>query len=149
MIHGQNAKKTLPIFQSSTTNAGTASGNVDTLGYDYLELDVYLPTSDAATNNPSVLKLSESDDTVVTNFANISGAVGDTDFTIPNCATAASNIDGPFTTFNVDLRARKRYIKVSVSPLTTQVVNVVARLSRGEKAPVSTTDTNSDAIVTI
>ena len=71
-------KQVIAINQASTTNAATATGNVDTLGYDFCAIDVITTTSNAVTNNPSVLKISESDDTVVTNFADVSGAVGDT-----------------------------------------------------------------------
>jgi hypothetical protein len=145
MIHAQNAKKVLPIFQSSTTAAGTASGNIDTLGYDYLSLDVLLPTADVVSNKPTVLKLSESDDTVVTNFASVSGFVGGTDFTIPNAITAATSITQPYATLNVDLKGRKRYLKISVSPATTQVVNAVGQLTRAEQTP----STSSQATVVV
>lgn len=138
-------KQVIAVNQASTTNAGTASGNIDTLGYDYLEIDVITTTSDDTTNNPSVLKLSESDDTVVTNFANISGAVGDTDFTIPNAVTS-----GDWgVKFGVDLRARKRYIKVSVSPLTTQSITVIGNLSKGDEGPNSAADANVKALVEV
>lgn len=130
------SKQVIVINQSSTTNAGTASGNIDTLGYDFATIDVITTTSNDVTNNPSVLKLSESDDTVVSNFANVSGAVGDTDFTIANSVTTG---DWGMK-FNVDCRARKRYLKVSVSPLTTQVITAIANLHKGKEAPVSTTD---------
>ena len=123
------------INDSGVTNGETATGNIDTLGYDWLTLDVMMTTSNDTTNNPSTLKLSESDDTVVTNFANISGAVGDTDFTIPAADTSASAI----YKFNVDLRGRKRYIKLSVTPVTTQGVHAIANLGLGDEAPVAAT----------
>ena len=132
-------KQVIAINQASTTNAGTASGNIDTLGFDFLTVDVITTTSNNATNNPSVLKLSESDDTVVTNFA----AIGDTDFTIANSATSGNW----GVKFNVDCRARKRYIKVSVSPLTTQTITAVANLSKGGEAPVDTTGAGVDNLV--
>lgn len=137
------SKQVIAINQASTTNAATASGNIDTLGYDYAIIDVITTTSDAVTNNPSVLKLSESDDTVVTNFANVSGFVGDTDFTIPNSVTS-----GDWgVQLRVDLRARKRYLKVSVSPLTTQNISAIANLFKGERLPVNTTTANVKALV--
>jgi hypothetical protein len=140
-----NAKKVLPIFQSSTTAGATASGNVDRLGYDFVTIDVLLPTADAVSNKPTVLKLSESDDTVVTNFANVSGFVGGTDFTIPNAITAATSISQPYATLNVDCRGRKRYLKLSVSPQTTQVVTAVAHLTRAKVMP----STSSQATVVV
>lgn len=140
-----NSKKVLPIFQSSTTAAATASGNIDRLGYDYVSIDVLLPTADVVSNKPTVLKISESDDTVVTNFANVSGFVGGTDFALPNAVTAATSITTPYATLNIDCRARKRYLKLSVSPATTQVVNAVATLTRAEVTPA----TSSTALVVV
>lgn len=146
MIHAQSMKQVLAISAASTTAAATATGNIDTLGYDYLKVNVLMPTADAVSNKPSVLKLSESNDTVVTNFADITGFVGGTDFTIPNAISSATSITQPYATFNVDLKARKRYIKVSISPLTTQVVNVLGQLSRGGVLP--TTSDMATVVVT-
>jgi hypothetical protein len=146
MISNQNNYKYLPIFQTSKTAAATATGIIDTLGYDYATIDVLLPTADVVSNCPTVLKLQEADTTNATSFANITGFVGGTDFTIPNALTAATQITGPFCTFNVDCKARKRYLQVAISPATTQVVNVLAQLSRGEQAPVGTAQ-NSTVVV--
>lgn len=133
-----NAKKVLPILQASTTNGGTASGIVDRAGFDFVTIDVILPTADVVSNKPSVLKLSEADDTNSTSFSNITGFVGGTDFAIPNAITAATSITQPFATMNVDCRGRKRYLKISVSPQTTQVVNTLAHLTRAKQmAPTS------------
>ena len=136
-------KQVIAINQASTTNAATASGNIDTLGFDYLDLDVITTTSNNTTNNPSVLKLSESDDTVVTNFSDVSGFVGDTDFTIP--ASVTSGNWG--VKMKVDLRTRKRYVKVSVSPLTTQVITAIGNLSAGDLNPTDATGAGVKALV--
>ncbi len=138
-------KQVIAINNASTTNAATASGNVDTLGYDACAIDVVMTTSNAVTNNPSVLKISESDDTVVTNFADVSGAVGDTDFTIANAVTSG---DWGMR-FNIDCRPRKRYLKVSVSPVTTQVITAVASLSRGDEGPTDATGANVKNLVEV
>ena len=125
-------KSDVAITPVSTTNAATASGNVDTLGFDWMTLDVFMTTSNNVTNNPSVLKLTESDDTVVTNFAAIAALTGDgagRRFTIPNAVTAGDWA----VKFNVDLRGRKRYLKLSVSPVTTQIIAAVANLGRGRR----------------
>ena len=39
--------------------------------------------------------------------------------------------------FNVDCRARKRYLSIVASPTTTQTFSAVANLGRGEQAPVT------------
>lgn len=138
-------KQVIAINQASTTNAATATGNIDTLGYDQLDVDIITTTSNDTTNNPSVLKLSESDDTVVTNFADISGAVGDTDFTI-----AAAVTSGNWgAKFRVALKGRKRYIKVSVSPVTTQVITAIGNLSRAEQSPESASNAGVNNLVAL
>jgi hypothetical protein len=140
-----DTKQVIVIDQSSTTNAATASGNIDTLGWDYVSIDVITSTSNAVSNNPSVLKLGESDDTVVSNFANISGTVGDSDWTIPNSVTSGSW----GVKFNVDCRAVKRYIKVSVSPVTTQTITAIANLSKGDGGAIDATTAGVKALVEV
>lgn len=129
------AKTVVAINQASTTNGATASGNIDTLGFDFVMVDTLMTTSNNVTNNPSVLKLSESDDTVVTNFTDIAALVGDGagGFTIPNAYTQ----DDWVHRFEVDLRGRKRYLKLSVTPVTTQSITGLAHLMRGQAAPDS------------
>ena len=138
-------KQVIAINGASTTNGATASGNIDTLGFDHVSIDVTTTTSNAATNNPSVLKLSESDDTVVTNFGDITAFVGDGvgGFTIP--ASVTTGVWG--VKLNLDLRAKKRYLKVTVSPLTTQVISAVANLSRGDTSPVDAAGAGVKALV--
>lgn len=136
-------KQSIIINQASTTNAGTATGYVDTLGADFVTIDVITTTSNNVTNNPSVLKVTESDDTYVSNSSAITGLTGDTDFTIPNAVTS-----GDWgVKFNIDCRARKRYLHVSVSPVTTQTITAIANLGKMGEAPVSTASANVKALV--
>jgi hypothetical protein len=138
-------KCVLAINQLSTTNGATTAGIIDTLGYDFAEIDVVATSSNDTTNNPSVLKLSESDD--LTAYSDVSGAVGDTDFTIPAVYT---NTASDFKVkFSVDCRPRKRYLKVSVSPVTTQIFTAIASLHLGDEGPTSATDASVDALVEI
>lgn len=131
----QPAKRGVLVTPASFTNGATASGYIDCRGFDYLEIEATLATANVVSNAPSVLKLTESDDTVTTNFANISGTVGGTDFTIGNHLTDAPNQH----VFGVALQGRKRYIGIAMSPRTTQIASVTGRLSRGEEAAVSAT----------
>ncbi len=148
MIYAQNNRYDVVLKQQSATNGATLTSDViDTMGYDYCEIVVHGTTSDNATNNPATLKVTECDTTVATDFANVSGFVGDTDFTIPNSPTATTT--APFAIFGVDTRKRKRYLKVLVSPLTTQTFSVIAiqGMGRSAQAPVGTTDQNVAVIV--
>lgn len=138
--------KMVSLFTTSVTAGGTASANVDTRGYSYAILGLIEPTSNDTTNNCSVLKVSESDDTVVTNFANVSGLVGDTDFTIPASVTTGTQV---VAQMRVDLRGRKRYLKLSASPVTTQVLTGFAILLKGEESPVNATDAGVGVLVSV
>lgn len=138
-------KQAIVINPASTTNGGTATGYVDTLGADFVTIDVITTTSNNVTNNPSVLKVTESDDTVVSNASAITGLTGDTDFTIPNAVT-----EGNWgVKFNIDCRARKRYLHVSVSPVTTQTITAIANLGKMGEAPVNTATASVKALVEV
>ena len=124
----------------SATHAGTfTSANIDTLGVDYITVDIGASTQSASTQagSPSVLKIQESDTTVVTSFADVVGFRG--------ASAAATNVDfvvGIGKTsgvnsykFNIDARARKRYLNVVISPTTTQTFSVSANGFRAEQSP--------------
>lgn len=126
----------------SATNAGTVtSANIDTLGYDFVTIDVAATTQSASTQagSPSILKIQESDTTVVTSFADVVGFRGgsatatNVDFVVAIGKTSGVNA----YKFNVDCRARKRYLNLVISPTTTQTFQVTANGFRGEQAPVT------------
>lgn len=126
--------------QGSATNAGTyTSSNIDTLGVDFLTIDIAATTQSASTQagSPSVLKIQESDTTVVTSFADVVGFRGgsatatNVDFVVAIGKTSGINA----YKFNVDARARKRYINVVVSPTTSQTFETTANGFRAEQAP--------------
>lgn len=128
MMPLQNTATFVAIKPQSVTSGATASGYVDCLGYMEAAVDVALDSQSSTTSNPSVLKLMESDDTVVSNFAAITSFTGDGvgGFTIPAAGAAATIVR-----LNVDLRKRKRYLKVFVSPDgATQMVSAVVTLGR-------------------
>jgi hypothetical protein len=131
-------KAVLALATTSVTNAGTATGSIDVMGYDRLSLDVLQTTSDDTTNNLSVCKLSESDTTDATNYSDITAFVGDGTggFTIPAANTSVSQL----YKFNLDLRGRKRYIKLTASPVTTQSITAIGNLTRGEQDPMTATN---------
>jgi hypothetical protein len=128
--------KPVSFFQPvSKTNGATASGYIDRLGHDFLLATAILSQSDNATNKPSVMKLQHSDTTDASNFADITGFVGGTSFTVGSQATGASNVHH----FRVDLRGKKRYIQMVVSPVTTQVIAGHGLLTRAKEAPYDAT----------
>jgi hypothetical protein len=132
-------KPVLCFADISKTAAATATGMVDTLGYDFLCLALKQATSSTTADQPTVMKLTEGDTTVISNAAAIVEFTGGTatstsvGFVIPAGNTAATTIQQ----FNVDLKKRKRYIFLTVSPGTTQVNGAWGMMARGEKTPSS------------
>jgi hypothetical protein len=120
------------------TNGATVTANIDTIGADFLLLAVHSTTSNNATNNPSVFKISESDDTVVTNFADVTKLVGDGTggWTVPSWHTATASAQGTVQ-MEIDLRHRKRFLKLTISPLTTQDFVGYAALGKNDQTPIA------------
>lgn len=143
MIHAQGNKTTLAIVPVSKTDGATASGNIDCLGFDYCSIDIIMATAAAPTDTLVVLKLSESDDTVVTNFADVSGFVGGTDFTIPVLLGSGSQM----MRFNVDTRKRKRFLKLTMVAETTGIIGATANLSRGSEWPNTASEAGVSLVV--
>lgn len=137
-------KSTIMLQTTSATNAATVTARLDTLGADFVTLDIVSTTSDNATNNPSVLKLGESD-AQTGPYTDVSGFVGDTDFTIPNWHTATA--DAKPVKMNVDCRHRKRYLQLTISPVTTQSFTVVANMALNESTPRDATGAGALALV--
>jgi hypothetical protein len=128
----------LAIASASVTNGATATATaIDTsppgsVGKaKHMTVDLALTTADVVSNKPSVLKLQHSDITDATGYSDISGFVGGTDFTIPNADTSNPNL----YKLNVNLIGKKRYIKVAISPRTTQTVLGLANLFWTSEAP--------------
>jgi hypothetical protein len=138
------ASKTVIPIAAVTTTAGTAlTGVIDTQGYDQVIINCIQGTQ-SATTKPTALKLGEGDTT--TSYADISGFVGATDFTIPESYTSTTS--GQWCArFNVDLRGRKRYIQVSHTTGTVTYATCVALLLRGGKAPVTAAEAGAAVIV--
>lgn len=134
-------KGAVAIVGTSATAAGTVTSSViDTLGADWCTIDVFGTTQvgTSQTHSPSVLKLQENDTTVASNFADIVGFRGgsatatNVDFLVGS-VTAASNT--PAYKFNVDCRARKRYLSVVISPATSQTFYGTVNFGRMEQSP--------------
>ena len=122
-----------------TNGATGTSANIDTLGLDFVTIDVAATTQSASTQagSPSVLKIQESDTTVVSTFADVVGFRGgsatatNVDFVVGIGKTSGVNA----YKFNVDCRPRKRYLNIVVTPTTTQTFYVSANGFRNEISP--------------
>jgi hypothetical protein len=131
MIQERLVNDSLLISPRSQTNTQTNTANLDTKGASYATIRVAF-ASELNTNAVGpTLVLSHSDDTVVTNFATLDTQTG-VDL------TAAREVH-----YGVDLRGKKRYLRLAVTTATATNDNVtfaaVATLSDLENSPNGTT----------
>lgn len=131
-----SAAKTIPLFEGITMSSGaTVFGVVDTLGFDYCEIDLIAGTGDAASTALDTLALCEDDTTPtaysdgdpVTQFVGAAAVSTSAGFVLPPLSSSVDNV----YRFNVDLKGRKRYLglDIAVEKITLGVI-AVARLSR-------------------
>ena len=124
---------------TAATTARTA--NLDVKDANYATIRVLLG-AEANTDSTNVaVQLSESDDTVVTNFATFNASFNRT----------VDNTSGTVATSHVDLEGRKRYIRVTVTPDTTTngavLSGVVATLYKTVRDDVTGTAYGPDVVV--
>jgi hypothetical protein len=133
MNHLESTKTVASIGTADTATDATFAHTIDTLGYDYASVDVVFEAGTASTQDLALaLSLAQSDDN--TTFTNITEFVGGGSggFTIPtSMSSTASNV----ARFNLDMRGKKRYLKVSATPADDSVVCCVARLGKAEVGP--------------
>jgi len=144
----QGLKSVCPLGPVSLTAAGTAiSASVDAKGYEELQLVVTKTTH--ATDYITVFTIQQSDDTVLTNFAAVTGYVPGTDWTLASL-TGGTNAatEKAAGVFNIDLKGKKRYFRVLVTNgAATGIVGITGTLARGEQAPITATNQNAGVVV--
>ena len=141
MINAQRGKHSLLFASDGITTAQTA--NIDTIGADYCTIDVALSAEITTDAVVPVLSLLENDTTVVTDFATIVADVSGDDVT-------AARIH----TYHVDMRGRKRYLRLTVTPGTAATddsiaMTAVASLTRQVEGPTATGDMSDLATVIV
>ena len=119
----QNSKTILMNASGTTTGATTLAGTVDTKGFGYARIVCLVNNtaslSTVVTNN----SLEESDDN--STFSAVSAAAPGTGWT-PGTVTASSVTTLAKLAYNVDLRGRKRYLKVTLGLATTATAVYIA-----------------------
>lgn len=139
MIHAQNAKwVSITPPAAIVDNASLTTAEIDTKGWDYAEVIVYLGATDIAM---TALAVTESD-TSGSGHANVTGLVYGTSTDVDGNTSSlpSATDDNGFFGFQIDLRGRKRYIDVTATVgngTTGAYVTVFVRLSRAEVAPNS------------
>jgi len=118
------------------TSSQTATLTLDTLGYAYASIDVIAGPAASTSSVFQTLTLTESDASTGT-YSTVSGFSGD----LKPAAYAGQTATDAMTVsrLDVDLRGKKRYLRIITSPNTDTVIVVSARLGRGEAGPVDAT----------
>lgn len=133
------------------TNGGTGYVEIDTIAYNFAEIDVILSKANTTSNGPTVVSLGESDVTGTSNYTTLTQFNGATQtatnvgFLIP--VTGVNTAQPNVYRFNVDTRPRRRYLLVSVSPRTTAQLTVNARLHKGFELPNNASKINVQSVV--
>jgi hypothetical protein len=135
MLNSQNVKF-IPLAPASVANNATATLIVDRKGYDEVSFCV-LQAAASATTKPLTLTVAQGDST--SSFTAITGYNGGTAATnspqtveAPTSATAC-----PPIVLNVDCIGKARYLRLQMTPGTTQVLGAVAVLGRPAIGPNS------------
>ena len=131
------------VAAASTTEAG-----VDTLGYDYCTIDVMNGATASNATAVTFLQISETDTVLPTQYtdgdaivaltgaAAVSATAG---FVLPTPSTCTVVPIGSNFRFNIDLKGRKRYLGILVTPAQTWALSAVAMLSRCQDGPAMST----------
>ena len=136
MIHAQNDKVLATLPTAAVGATATSTLTIDRLGYDHVSVSA-IRASNASTVFASVLKVEESDDN--SSYSNVTALVGGGTggFSIP--AVSDTN-NAAIVKMDIDARAKKRYLKVSMTPGASATLGIVAHLSKAEEAPVSASE---------
>lgn len=141
MFHSQNMK-TIALAPASVATNATATFIVDCAGFAEAQF-VLLPQTASATTRIATLAIAQGDTTAA--FTNVTGYVGGTNsangFTLPAETPTSATAVQPLV-LNVDLRGKKRFLQLSYTPGTAQVVGAICNLSR----PATSPDSISEAI---
>lgn len=127
---------------ASVASTATTTMTFDTIGYDYAIVDVFCGTQ--ATTDPAITTLKFLENDTNTNASNMAAIVALTGaaatstsagFAIP--AVTVTGLAGTVAEFQIDLRKRKRFMQVNITPGTTLVLGAAVRLCRGEVAALT------------
>jgi hypothetical protein len=141
MILSQDMKIENMLAPVAAASDATAVAYLDTIGWDYATI-IITHTTDASTSAAWVAcALTEGTNsaaaTAIVAFAGADATATDKGWAWATGTNAVSTADNTVR-FNVDLRKRERYLKVSLTPCQgSKLVGVTGILTRGKQVPGS------------
>lgn len=148
-------KPFLMIGGTSFTAAITATAMIDTfdsttgIKYNFCQITLNEATVNVVSNKPTVLKITESDTTNLTDATAIVDFTGGTSITTTTGFVIATGNTSATTqtVFDIDLKGRKRYLFFSDSPATTQIISVFGTLGLGSEGPMTASRMNVKQLI--
>ena len=143
-----NTKCVCMIPPATVAAASTTEAGLDTYGYDYCTIDVMNGATASNATAVTFLQISETDTVLPTQYtdgdaivaltgaAAVSATAG---FVLPTPSTCTVVPIGSNFRFNIDLKGRKRYLGILVTPGQTWALSAVAMLSRCQDGPAMST----------
>lgn len=134
MFHAQFDKVLATLPTAAVGATATSTLTIDRLGFDHVSIAA-LRASNASTVFASVLKVEESDASA-SGYSDVTALVGGGagGFVIPAVAdTDAASI----VKIDIDARAKKRFLRVSMTPGASATLSIVASLSKAEESPTN------------
>lgn len=137
MIHAQDDKVLATLPTAAVGSTATSTLTIDRLGFDHVSVSC-IRASNASTVFASVLKVEESD-LSASAYSDVTALVGGGTggFSIPAVSDTNS---AAIVKLDIDARAKKRYLKVSMTPGASATLAIVARLSKAEDAPLNASE---------
>ena len=111
------------VVGANSAGVSTLTASFDTLGFSFAKILV-LSVSTGALSSGTNNKVEEGDTTA--SYATFAGAISGTDWT-PSTSTNSTAVAK--MQYNIDLRGRKRYLKVTMEHATTAAGSIIADLS--------------------
>jgi len=153
-MNPSNFKTVILEQMQSASASGDVFGTVDTKGFDYMVMQCELATVSAAHTAMEILRMGEADtvptdvttDCTVLPALSCGAAVA---ATCENILPALSSTKQNLFQFNVDLRGRKRYLAIDLTPVQTcSWISMVAHLFRNNSGddPLATVATTADGL---
>lgn len=143
-VHAQNVIDTVLVDNTAMTHGSTHTASFDCAAADYATIRVLLSVLDGGTNGEGpTITLTETD------VASVAGS------TITTVLTdVASTSAGKEVRYEIDMRSRKRFIQIDITPETNDTndaftATVLGGLTRNDATPVSTTAMGDDIVVII
>jgi hypothetical protein len=144
MIHSQ-ATKSVSVIIPQSVGTTEVTGTFSTQGYDYASIYFHLDTA-AASSVITSARVSEADGTSYT--AITSGVGGTAVSTSVGYVLPVPNTSTPdVIVHHIDLRGRKKNLKVGLGSTTARLASVMAVLSRAEQAPDSDTEAGATRVI--